>query len=153
MRFFLRVSILMAMLVVLLLPGVAHAAGPYYTSTSPDGKASGTGTGVDPRLAETALELASACEWFRDEYGGTTPETVYWVLVSGGSYSYFEYTLDAAGVCTPKPGSKIRPGTPPGFGTTVPAPIIVGGLVVLGFLLLGAGWLLSRRLRRGTHPA
>jgi hypothetical protein len=148
MRSSLRIAFIVSVLVALLLPTVAYAAGPFYTSTT--GDPDGDGSATDPRQATNATELTEACEYFGGQVAAGETATLYWVLIAGSSISYFEYTLGEDGVCTPE-GSLIS-GTPPGFGVTLTPPIIVGGLIALGILLLGAALLLRRQLRIGTCP-
>jgi hypothetical protein len=139
----LRVSLIISVLAILLLPVVVLAAGPFYTSTT--GKASGSGSAVDPRRAENATELDSACQDFGKKVDAGATATVYWVLKTGNSINYFKYSVDSSGKCTPV--GALNSGAPPGFGVDLTPPIIVGGLIALGVLLLAVALLLRRRLR------
>jgi hypothetical protein len=147
MRSSLRISFVVSVLAALLLPAVAYAAGPFYTSTT--GDPNGDGSAIDPRQATNATELAVACEYFGTQVAAGETETLYWVLIAGGSVSYFEYSLDDGGKCTPV--GALNSGTPPGFGVTLTPPIIVGSLIALGILLLGGALLLRRRLRTAAR--
>jgi hypothetical protein len=160
MRSLRRILILTAVLTALLLPAVTFADDsplepPYYTSTT--GEPDGLGTGDDPRLAtETGPNsLEVACNHFglELEAAGLSEGTLYWVIDTASGYSYVEYELeptDGGGICT---AVRAASGTPPGFGVTLTPPVVVGGLVALGVVLLTAAWLLSRRLRTATRPA
>jgi hypothetical protein len=60
-----------------------------------------------------------------------------------GAWMNKEYELDGAGGCKMVEGWS--PGLPPGTGIDLPAPLIVGGLAVLGAALLAGGLLIRRR--------
>lgn len=141
MRSFRHKLIVAFVLTVMLLPTVVYAAGPYYASTT--GDVNGTGTGTDPRRAVNAQQLAAACDYFADDLGLGETATVYWVIIAGGNSLYYTYELDAGGDCTVTAGPK--PNTPPGFGVTLPPPVIVGGLIVVGLLLVLVAWFLRNR--------
>ena len=150
MRSFVRTLILVSVLAALLLPAAAYAAEPpFYTSTT--GEPNGDGSGTNPRKAATAQELTAACLYFGPQVATGETETLYWVLISGGNTVYFVYNLDDLGTCTPE--GTLHSGTPPGFGVSMTPPVVVGGLIFLGFLLLGSAWLLGRRLRTAPRPS
>jgi hypothetical protein len=64
-----------------------------------------------------------------------------------GQWWYTEYELDGAGGCTMVSEGPM-PGLPPGTGIDLPAPVIIGGLAIIGAVLLGAGLLVRRRTLR-----
>jgi MYXO-CTERM domain-containing protein len=130
----------------LILPTVAYAAGPFYTTTDPNASLTASGlTPGDPRRAATTQELAAACQAFGAQLGSGEAAIVYWYEVYGGSFCQFSLTTD--GICTP--GGCFN-GRPPGTGVDLPPPLIIGGLIALGLLLLGTAWLLRRRTLRPT---
>lgn len=149
MRSSLKISIIVVVLAVLLLPAVVYAAGPFYTSNT--GKANGDGTAVNPRLAGNATELAAACTHFGTKVPSNETATLYWILVSGNTINYFQYSLNSAGTCTPV--GALKAGAPPGFGVPLTPPIIIGGLIALGLVLMSAALLLRRQLRTGARLA
>jgi hypothetical protein len=150
MRSLLRVLTLASVLAMLLLPPAAYADDPpiFYTSTT--GESSGTGTFDDPWPAPGPAELTAACQHFGAQLDSGEIATLYWILDAGSSVSHFQYNLDNSGTCVQVEG--LRAGPPPG-GVTLTPPVIVGGLIALGLLALGAAWLLHRRLRAGVSQA
>jgi hypothetical protein len=144
-------------LVTLLLSPAVYADDPetlFYASNT--GSASGTGaTGADARRARTAPELAAACEYFAGQWtpaAGEDYATVFWVLFTNSGAGYFKYRLDREGVCSPA-DNNFYDGIPPKWGVTVTPPVLIGGLVALGVVLLIGAWLLSRRRRISARPA
>lgn len=61
-----------------------------------------------------------------------------------GDWMYAEYELDGAGGCTMVSEGMVE-GLPPGTGIDLPAPIIVGALVLAAAVLVGAGLMVRRR--------
>jgi len=57
---------------------------------------------------------------------------------------YRIWTLDGTGGCTVSTEGWIT-GLPPGTGIDLPAPVIIGGLVVLGLALISVGMVMRRR--------
>lgn len=140
-----RTLILICVLAALLLPAVAYAAGPFYTTTDSKASATGDGSVGDPRKATTLGELDAACKAFANDLGSDETATVYWYDVDNNGYCRFKLKKD--GSCIP---DGCFAGEPPGTGVDVPPPLIVGGLIALGIVLLSAAWLLRRR---GLRPA
>jgi hypothetical protein len=132
MRSFPRILILVSLLTAVLLPAVAYAAGPFYTSTN--GRTGGAGTPGDPEKAATIGEVLAICQ---KHYG--VSDIIYWY---NANYDYYCEFVPAPNDCVAKncPG-----GQPPGTGVDLPYPLVIGGLIGLGVLLLGAGWFLRQR--------
>jgi hypothetical protein len=63
-----------------------------------------------------------------------------------GSFMFRVYTLDGAGGC--QLTQDWTTGLPPGTGIDLPAPVIIGGLAVLGLALVGVGMVVRRRTLR-----
>jgi hypothetical protein len=63
-----------------------------------------------------------------------------------GTWMFRIYTLDGAGGCTMT--QDWTEGLPPGTGIDLPAPVIIGGLAVLGLALVGVGMVVRRRTLR-----
>ena len=61
-----------------------------------------------------------------------------------GSWMFRTYELDGAGGCTVA-DEGWNAGLPPGTGIDLPAPVIIGGLAVLGLGLLAVGMVMRRR--------
>ena len=61
----------------------------------------------------------------------------------GGEWMYRTYELDGVGGCTMV--DDWADGLPPGTGIDLPAPVIAGGLALLGAALLAAGLFVRRR--------
>jgi hypothetical protein len=145
--------ILISLLAALLLPAVAFAdGGPFYTTSDPDleetnADASGTSLSTARWVDEDMGMLQEACKYFREDQGGTAGAWVYWY--SHSEDRWYRFKLKDDGSCHPRS----EPTEPPEDGVSVTPPLIVGGLFALGFLLLGAGWLLRQRLRTGARSA
>jgi hypothetical protein len=93
------------------------------------------------------------CPMLADEVDWTTATvtaTVYemWCACATAGCDAWQYTvrvLDSAGNCPVDPDQVCVEGLPPGTGIDLPAPVIVGGLAVIGVGLLGVGLVLRRR--------
>jgi hypothetical protein len=67
----------------------------------------------------------------------------------GGEWFFRVRLLQDDGTCPIDPENEgCYPGLPPGTGINLPAPVIVGGLAIIGAVLLAAGALVRRRTLR-----
>lgn len=147
MRSSLRVLTITSVLVALLLPAVAYAAGgPFYTTSDPNADTNGNGIslatirGVDEDMGK----LQEACKYFYTNQGGTAGSWVYWHDTN--AKQWYRFKMKSDGSCSPSN----QPTAPPKDGVPVTPPFIVGSLLTLGFLLIGSAWLLRRRSLRST---
>lgn len=62
-----------------------------------------------------------------------------------GDWKFSIYNVDSSGNCTVDPQNVCIPGLPPRTGIDLPAPLIVGGLAVLGAALVATGVVVRRR--------
>jgi hypothetical protein len=152
MHSFRRVLLSVFTLAALFLPAVvalAQDTPPFFASTT--GLEDGDGSADSIRMAQDAEELAYVCEQeFGPRFNGPGTATVYWIVTAGNNTVYFTYNMDVEGNCTIT--GTVRPGLPPELGVELTPPLIIGGLVALGLLLVGVAWLLRRRLRTGAQP-
>jgi hypothetical protein len=175
MRSTLRIAIPVVVMVALLLPLTAFASGGpcpddpvgsknCYDQTPPwfvvinrsVEEFDRPGTGCQPIILKhpeykdcTAAEQidieAEVCQYLPAAAG----DTLYTLCCDhdtnpGGCWSYRTYTLDGAGGCT-LDGAAWLAGLPPGTGIDLPAPVIIGGLVLLAAILVMAGVMVRRR--------
>lgn len=136
--------LVLALILVLAVPVLALAAGPFYVSTA--ASADPEGSGLSPANARRATNLA---EWeeaiadFAESLDEGQTATVYWWTASVNQYCV--WTLSADG--TAQPGRCLY-GSPPETGVDLTPPLVVGGLLALAAALFGAAWFLLRRQRR-----
>jgi len=113
---------------------------PECTTCDTSGDPNCSGIDVDAEVCQAVLSAR-----------GAAPGTVYEMCCNcatnpNGYWVYRERHFD--GTSCPNPGRWVEGQLPPGTGIDLPTPLIVGGLVVLGFGLLGAGLLVRRRTVR-----
>jgi hypothetical protein len=151
MRFSLRVLIL-ASLLILLVPAVVYAAQPdrYYTATNGSDNNEGYTRGTARRAPNRAHVQSQECPYFAaNNVIGSNGARVYWYQANRNRYWW--WYLEADGTCTPG-NSRAIPGRPPRTGVDLPPPVIIGGLLTLGLVLVGMAWLLRRRFGSAGHP-
>jgi hypothetical protein len=175
MRSTLRIATLIVVMVALLLPLTAYASGGpcpddpvlsknCYDETPPwfvvinrsVEEFDRPGTGCQPIIlnhpeykdcaaAENIDVEAEVCQYLPAAAG----DTLYAMCCDhdtnpGGCWAYRTYTLDGTGGCT-LDGDAWLAGLPPGTGIDLPAPVIIGGLVLLAAILVMAGVMVRRR--------
>lgn len=145
MRSSLRISSIISVLMVLLLPIAAYASGgPFYTTSDPNADPSANGIslatirGVDDDMGK----LQDACKYFYTNQGGTVGSWVYWHNVN--AKQWYRFKMKSDGSCSPLN----EPTAPPQDGVLVTPPFIIGSLLTLGSLLISTAWLLRKR---GLH--
>jgi hypothetical protein len=119
-----------------------------------------TGTGCAPFILKhpevtdcAASRVDVQAELCKDELLGKVPAgqtAVLYEMCCGGSagWKFRIRLLDNAGNCPIDPNNEDWvAGLPPGTGINLPAPVIVGGLALLGVAFLGVGIVVRRRTR------
>lgn len=133
-----RLVAILAILIALVIPLSASAAGTFYCSTSVT--TGGTGTLVDPWACSDDTQLQSVID---DQIcaiymGGD----LYQIFPS--SYRYHVVTYYSATDCRVT-ATYDYAGYPPSTGVELPTPYIVGGVALVGVGLVAAGLFLRRR--------
>lgn len=123
-------------LVVMPLVNVQAQTGPWYycSATRTTG---GSGTYYDPWACSNDAQLTTVTDTVCRLGGGTLYRifTGYYVIY------YVNYTPNG---CEVIPDGEY-PGYPPNTGPDIPAPLIIGGVVSAGLLLVAAGLVLRRK--------
>lgn len=128
-------------LVVLALAAVpvlnTAAQGPYYYC-SVSITSGGAGTFYNPWACSTDAQRTNVWNTVCTYGGGTVYE------ISPGSYIMYFIAAPVNGVCQ-RTVSQVFQGYPPNTGVDLPAPVIYGGIAVIGIALLAAGMLIRRK--------
>ena len=119
-----------------------------------------TGTGCAPFILNhpevtdcAASTVDVQAELCKDELLGQVPAgetaTLYEMCCGGAAgWTFRVRNLDNAGNCPIDPNNPTWiAGLPPGTGINLPAPLIIGGLALLGVAFLGVGIVVRRRTR------
>ncbi len=103
-----------------------------------------SGTDPDCTAIDVNAEVCVAVMAPRGDEAGTLYEMCCNCAVDpAGDWVYREWTFDGS-TCT-LVSDVWQAGLPPGTGIDLPTPVIIGGAVLLGVLLLAAGMLVRRR--------
>jgi len=133
-----RLIAILAILIALVIPLSASAAGTFYCSTSVT--IGGSGTLTDPWACSDDTQLDSVInDQICDIYNGGD---LYQIFPS--SYRYHVVTYYSSVDCRVT-ATYDYAGYPPSTGVEVPTPIIVGGVALVGAGLVAAGLLIRRR--------
>jgi len=123
-------------LAVMPLVNVQAQTGPWYycSATRTSG---GSGTYYDPWACSSEMQLGNVTDTICSLGGGTLFRifTGYYVIY------YVNYTPNG---CQVVPDGEYT-GYPPNTGPDVPTPLIIGGVVSVGLVLVGAGLMLRRK--------
>jgi len=132
-----RILLVAAVLVAVLIPAAASAAGVFYCSAY---KASGgAGTWANPWACQSDAQVANLIDQICLQYNGGHLYRIF-------SNSYVYYRIEWGGVqtrCTVT--SAEYPGYPPNTGVDLPLPLMLGIGASVGILLVGAGMMLRRK--------
>jgi hypothetical protein len=133
-----KVWIAVSLLVVMaLIPSAAFASTPVYYCT-PNATPPGDGSYSFPWLCSTSAELQTAI--------ANTCQAGYAILYQTVSNGYYRHTVqvDSAGKCMVT-SSIFYYGYPPNTGVVLPAPLLIGGALVLGAMFLVGGIVIYRK--------
>lgn len=128
--------IVLVALILLILPlSAAGAQGPYYYCSAAR-TSGGSGTYYDPWACSTDAQRQAVIDTVCRLGGGT----VYQIFTGEYVVIYVSWNGQQ---CVATVGQRY-PGYPPNTGVDLPAPLIFGGVALLGIALVGGGLLLRR---------
>lgn len=132
-----RFLFLAAVLIAVLIPAAASAAGVFYCSAYKN--SGGAGTWANPWACSTDAQVANLIEQICYQYYGGHLYRIF-------SNSYVYYRIEWGGTqtrCTVT--STEYPGYPPNTGVDLPLPLLLGLGASVGIVLVGAGMMLRRK--------
>ena len=134
----LRLIVILAILIAVMIPAAASAAGTFYCSSSVT--TGGTGTLEDPWACSDAPQLDSVInDQICAVYNGGD---LYQIFPSSYRYHVVSwYSLDDCRVTA----TYDYAGYPPSTGPDVPTPYLVGAVALFGAGLVAAGFIIIRR--------
>jgi hypothetical protein len=139
-----RLALTLALLAAVLIPASIQAAGTFYCSALKS--SGGVGTYENPWPCATDAQLnAILQDYICDQYGGGNLYRIF-----SGSYILYRAewaTVNGQTVCQIS-YSATYSGTPPNTGVPIPMPLLLGGGVLFGAILLGVGFALRKPSER-----
>lgn len=131
-----RLALIVALLMALMIPMTVQAAGVFYCSTL---RASGgTGTYADPWACGTQAQIDTVVYSYICNAGGGWLYQIY-------ANEYVYYRIEWVGKQCQITWQQRYPGYPPNTGVDIPMPLLVGGALTLGAVMVVGGVALRRR--------